>query len=176
MLRQAREYGPALLVPLAWGFVAAAHLGAVADSTLFVAHVVMTVLLAVFAVTGRAEMREGTLRVWWWIVAVGFVVTLLGTVGFRLGDAGAPLQAVALFGWMVLPAAGFVDTARRGADRAWLYYGAAVGSVVGAGVYVFGATMYFLGVDGSLSAVPVVGLGLVGVGQTAAILDAAFGY
>ncbi|MFB6090795.1 MAG: hypothetical protein ABEJ97_07020 [Halobellus sp.] len=169
MLRRAREYGPALLVPLAWGFVTAAHLGAVADSTLFVAHVVMTVLLAVFAVTGRAEMRAGTLRVWWRIVAVGFGVTLLGTVGFRLGDAGAPLRAIALFGWMLLPAVGFVDTGRRGPDRPWLYYGAALGSVLGAVVYAGGLVT-------TSPTFTVTGLALVGIAQTAGIVDAAFGY
>jgi len=169
MLRQAREYGPAALVPLAWGFVTAAHLGAVADETLFVAHVVMTVLLAVFAVTGRRDMREGTLRVWWSIVAVGFVVTLLGTVGFRVGAGGAALQAVALFAWMLLPAVGFVDTARRGADRAWLYYGAALGSLLGAGLYAVGLLV-------AVPALLVAGLALVGVAQTAGIVDAAFGY
>ena len=80
MLRRAREFGPALLVPLAWTVVIAAHSGLVADSTLFVAHVVMSVLLAVFAATGRAEMRTGALRVWWAVVAVGFLVTALGTL------------------------------------------------------------------------------------------------
>ncbi|MFC6874173.1 hypothetical protein [Halobellus marinus] len=166
MLRQAREVGPAFLVPIAWTVVILAHLGVVADSTLFVAHVVMSVLLAVFTVTGRAEMRHGALRVWWWIVAVGFVVTVLGTVGFRLGAAGASLQAVALFGWMLLPAVGFVDTARRGVDRSSLYVGSAAASVLGAGVYAGG----FLATS---HAVPIVGLALVGIGQTAAILDAA---
>lgn len=168
MLRTAREYGPALLVPAAWGFVTAAHVDAVADSTLFVAHVVMTVLLAVFAITGRADMREGTLRVWWSIVAVGFVVTLLGTLGFRLDAGGAALQATALFGWMLLPAVGFVDTGRRGADRAWLYYGAALGSVLG-------ALLYAVGLAVAVPALLVAGLALVGIGQTAGIVAAAFG-
>ncbi|WP_311172983.1 hypothetical protein [Halobellus ordinarius] len=169
MLRQAREVGPAFLVPLAWTVVVLAHLGAVADSTLFVAHVVMSILLAVFTVTGYAEMRHGALRVWWSIVAVGFVVTALGTVGFRLGAAGAPLQAVALFGWMLLPAVGFVDTARRGADRPLLYVGSAVASVLGAGLYAGSFAV-------TVPALTISGLAVVGVGQTAAILDAAFGY
>ncbi|MFB6251945.1 MAG: hypothetical protein ABEI27_09740 [Halobellus sp.] len=167
MLRQAREFGPALLVPLAWLFVTAAHLGAVAASTLFVAHVVMSVLLAVFAVTGRADMREGTLRVWWWIIAIGLVVTLLGTAGFRIDTGGALLQSLALYGWMLLPTAGFVDTARRGADRPWLYYGGGLASILGAVGYGVGFVTAF-------PLLQVAGLVAVGVGQTVAIVDAAF--
>ena len=169
MLRQAREFGPALLVPLAWIFVTAAHLDVVAASTLFIAHVVMSVLLAVFAVTGRADMREGTLRVWWWVIAVGFVVTLLGTVGFRIDTGGALLQTLALYGWMLLPVVGFVDTARRGADRPRRYYGGGLASVLGAIGYAAG----FATASPSLQ---IGGLLVVGTGQTVAIVDAAFGY
>ena len=169
MLRQAREFGPVVLIPLAWIVVTATHLGVIAGDTLFVAHVVMSVLLAVFVVTGREEMRTGTLRVWWRIIAVGFVVTLLGAIGFRIGTGRRPLQALALFGWMVLPAVGFVDIARRKTEPAWIYLGAAVVSLLGAVVYAGG----FLVAPPSMS---IVGLVLVGLGQTVAIADAAFRY
>jgi hypothetical protein len=102
-----------MLVPLAWTFVVAAHLGVVAVRTLFIAHVVMSTLLALFAVTGRSDMRHGTLLVWWRLIVVGLLVTLCGTAGFLLEPAADPLQAIALFGWMVLPAVGFIDTGRR---------------------------------------------------------------
>ena len=169
MFRQAREFGPVFLIPLAWGFVTAAHLGVVSSSTLFIAHVVMATLLAVFAVTGRRDMREGVLHTWWLVIAVGFGVTVTGAVGFRIGSAGPLFQGVALFGWMLLPAVGFVDTGRRVTERAWVYFGGATACVVG-------AASYALGLLGTLPVALVVGLVLVGVGQTLAIIDAAFGY
>jgi len=169
MLRQAREVGPTVLIPLAWAFVGAAHLDAVADRTLFIAHVVMTVLLAVFAVTGRADMREGVLHTWWVVVAVGFVATLLGAVGFHLAEFGPVLQGVALFGWMLLPAVGFVDTGRRASERSWLYLGAAASCVLGAALYGVGIPTASVGLQ-------VGGIAVVGLGQTVGILDAAFRY
>jgi hypothetical protein len=166
MLRRAREFGPVALIPAAWGFVAATHAGVVAESTLLIAHVVMTTLLVVFAVTGRADMREGTLRVWWLVITAGIPVTAAGLAGLHFGVA--LLQGVALFGWMLLPVAGFLDTGRRATQRPWVYYGAAGGCVAGAVVAAVGLFT---------ASVPVTaGLVLVGAGQTAAIADAAFGY
>lgn len=167
MLRQARALGPTFLIPLAWTFVGAAHLDVVTDRTLFIAHLVMAVLLAVFAVTGRSEMRDGALRTWWLVIAVGFGATVFGAVGFRVGSAQAVLQGAALFGWMLLPAVGFLDTGRRSPDRPWLYVAAAVGCVAGAAVYAFGLLASDLGAQ-------LAGIAVVGVGQTIGILDAAF--
>ncbi|MFB6308492.1 MAG: hypothetical protein ABEH35_04105 [Haloarculaceae archaeon] len=168
MFRRLRELGPAVLVPLAWTFVTAAHLGTVTDHTLFVAHVVMAVLLAGFAVTGRADMRDGTLRVWWSIIVVGLVLTVGGAVGFHLRGGSAVLLGGALFGWMLLPAVGFVDTGRRATDGGWIYLG-------GAGACLLGALVYAVGPLGA-SGVAVAGLALVGIGQTAGILHAAVRY
>lgn len=169
MFRRARELGPPLLVPLAWTFVTAVHLDVVSDRTLFIAHLVMSVLLAGFAVTGRPDMEEGVLHVWWWIIAVGFLATLCGTVGFQTETGGEALQAVALLGWMVLPAVGFVDTGRRVTAGTWIYAGGTAGCLLGALLYLTGLTA---GIDEARIA----GLVLVGVGQTAGILDAALRY
>ena len=157
------------LIPAAWSVVAATHLGIVAERTLFIAHVVMAVLLAGFAVTAYADMREGTLRVWWWVIAVGFVPAVAGTVGFRLDSA--PLHAVALYGWMLLPAAGLVDTGRRVTEASTVYLGGAALCVVGAAVY---AAVPALPVG--TTAGHVAGIAAVGLGQTAGILDAALRY
>ena len=170
--RRAREIGPVFLIPAAWAVVAAAHLGAigaVTDYTLFIAHVVMTVLLFVFAVTGYADMQEGTLQVWWGIIAVGFLAAAAGTAGLRLGNT--PLQAAALYGWMLLPVAGLVDTGRRVTQASVVYFGGAVLCVVGAAVY---AAAPLLSVA-EWQAV-VAGIAAVGLGQTAGILDAALRY
>ena len=167
VFRRAREVGPAFLVPAAWTVVAAAHLGVVAEQTLFIAHIVMSVLLAGFAVTAYADMREGTLKMWWWVIAVGFVPAVAGTAGFRL-DASA-LHAVALYGWMLLPAAGLVDTGRRMAEASVVYLGGAALCGVGAAVYAAAPALPVGTMVGHVA-----GIAAVGLGQTASILDAAF--
>ncbi len=164
MLQRTRESGPPFLVPFAWTVVIAAHLEVVSEHAIFVAHLVMAVFLVIFAVTGYAEMREGVLRVWWTIIAVGTLITGFGIVGFWL--ASTALLAVALVGWMLLPAVGFVVTGRRVSTGAWRYFGGAVGCGLGAVLYVVS-----LGWAGD--SVAIVGLVLVGVGQTAGIVDAA---
>lgn len=158
-----------MLVPLAWTLVTAAHLGIVREDTLFAAHVVMSVLLAGFVFTGRADMQEGVLDAWWHIVAVGLLATLSGTAGFVVESARTALLAVALVGWMVLPAAGFVFTGRRVTDGTWIYFGGAAGCVLG-------AMLYAAGVLAPLDSATIAGLVLVGIGQTAGILDAALRY
>ncbi|AFZ72841.1 hypothetical protein [Natronobacterium gregoryi] len=169
MFRRARELGPPVLVPLAWGFVTAAYLGVVAERTLFVAHVVMAVFLVGFAATGYADMREGLLQTWWWIVAVGSLVTLCGVVGLWLEPTNRLLEAVALFGWIGLPAIGFVETGRRVGRGTRIY-------VAGAAGCLFGAILFAGGQFWSLELTAAVGLALVGVGQTAGIVDAAVRY
>lgn len=170
MLQRAREVGPGGLVPLAWTFAIAAHASVVSEHTLFMAHLVMTVLLAVFAVTGRRDMQTGVLNAWWWIITVGFVVTLAGTIGFQMDRADQILQGIGVGGWMVLPAAGFVYTGQQVSEGAWIYF-------AGAGACFLGLVVY---VGGVLLAVPsalvLVGLGLVGAGQTIGILDAVIRY
>jgi len=166
MFRRARELGPPLLVPLAWTFVAAAQVDVVADRTIFIALLVMSVLLAGFAATGRADMRAGTLLVWWRIIAVGTFVTLCGVVGFLLDPQNELLLAIALVGWMLLPAVGFVDTGRRVTAGAWIYAAGTVACAVGAVLYGWGLAVAS---DPGMLA----GLALVGTGQTAGLLDAA---
>lgn len=168
MFRSLRELGPSVLVPLAWAFVTVSHLNLVSDHTLFVAHVVMAVLLAGFTVTGRSEMQEGILCVWWRIIAVGFVVTVIGVVGFQVAPSGTVLLGVALGGWMTLPAIGFVYTGKRVTGGAWIYFGGAAACLVGVALYAVG---FFGGPE-----LQIAGLVCVGIGQTAGILDATLRY
>ncbi|WP_251328810.1 hypothetical protein [Haloplanus pelagicus] len=175
MLRRLRETGPGLLVPLAWTVVVGAHLGAVSIHALFVAHLVMAVLLPGFAVTGWTEMSVGVLRTWRSVVAVGFVATALGVVGFLL-DVEL-LLAVALYAWMGLPAGGLL---RTGAAVAAERTGSVAPSFIDAATlpYLGGGVLCALGVAVyAVSTVsPLLGLVLVGVGQTAGILDAVVRY
>ena len=169
MFRGAREFGPPVLVPLAWAFMMAAHLEVVTEHTLFVAHVVMAVLLIGFAVTGYTDMREGVLQTWWRLIAIGSIIAVCGAVGLWLEPSNAPLVAVALLGWMVLPAVGFVDTGRRVNDGGWIY-------AAGTASCLFGAALYFVGHFWGLQPATVGALALVGLGQTAGIFDAAIRY
>jgi hypothetical protein len=162
MLRRLRETAPAALVPFAWTVVAAAHADAVTAHAIFVAHVVMSLLLATFAVTGWRDMTEGVLRTWRTIIVVGLGATLLGTAGFVV-DA-TPLLAVSLYAWMTLPALGLLYTGRAIGGPAPAY-------LVGGAVALLGPAVYAVTPSLTLPA-----LGLVGVGQTAGIVDAVVRY
>lgn len=164
VFRPLRENGPALLVPAAWTVAAGATLGAVSTHALFIAHVVMSVLLVGFVAASRREMATGVLRAWRAVIVAGVPVTLAGVAGFALGaDA---LLAVALYGWALLPAAGFLHTARRVPAGAW--------------VYAVGIACCLIGVVGLLLAstaeATAAALAVVGVGQTGGILDATLRY
>jgi len=161
MLRRLRENGPAVLVPLAWSFVTAAHLALVARRTLLIAHVVMATLLLAFAVLSWVDMRSGALLVWRRVIVAGFALTVAGAVGLVLSDRRLLWGAVV--GWMLLPAAGLWDTGRRGAHPARAYY-------VGGALSALGAVVYVGGPNGS--AATLAGLALVGIGQTAGIVAA----
>lgn len=169
MFRRAREYGPLFFVPFAWTFTTAVHLDLVgADPSVLIAHAVMDVLLAGFAITSWTDMAEGALEAWRWIVVVGFAFTLGGTAGLVADPSIEPLLWVSLVGWMVLPAAGLVYTGWAGAAGSVVYYVGGALSAVGAVVYVAG---YLVG----LGTPPMVaGLALVGIGQTAGIANAAY--
>lgn len=162
MLRRLRETAPAALVPFAWTVVGAAHLDAVTPHAVFVAHVVMSLLLATFAVTGWRDMSDGVLRIWRAIIVVGFGATVLGLAGF-VADAD-PLLAVSLYAWMALPALGLLYTGRAVGAPAPAYLGGGVVASLGAGVHATQPSLALAGV------------GLVGVGQTIGIVDAVVRY
>ena len=162
-----RANGPALLVPAAWLVAAATVLGVVSEHALFVAHVVMSVLLVAFLVGSRGEMAAGALRVWKVIILLGTPVTLAGVTGFlaRSGVVAVPatpLLAIAVYGWILLPAVGLALTGRRAQQAASAY-------LIGAGGCVVGAVAVALA--GSPPAVAA-GLGVVGLSQTIGILAA----
>jgi hypothetical protein len=173
MLRRLRENGPAVLVPLAWSFAAAAHLGTVSTRTALIAHVVMTVLLAAFAGLSWRDMDSGILRTWRNVVAVGFVVTLVGTVGIAWSLPPALLAATVL-AWMLVPGVGLLLTGNAAEAEADAdprpYAGGGALSVLAAGFYAW----WFL-TDGA-TATLVLSMGLVGVGQTVGIVDAVLRY
>jgi hypothetical protein len=86
MLRRIRDAGPAMLVPLAWLFVAGTQLTVVGTDAIFVAHLVMAAFIAAFALTGWSEMDTGALRAWRIVLVVGLGVTLAGILGFWLDE------------------------------------------------------------------------------------------
>ena len=170
VFRPIRANGPALLVPAAWLVVAAATLGVVSTRALFVAHVVMSVLLVAFVVASWRDMATGVLRAWKLVIVAGTPVTLAGVAGFlALGGPVVPpsaLLGVSLFGWALLPAAGFAYTGRRVDAGARIY-------AAGVGCCVVGAVAVAAAPSATWTAV---GIAVVGAGQTAGILDATLRY
>ncbi|QZX98828.1 hypothetical protein [Halobaculum rubrum] len=175
MFRRTRETAPAGLVPLAWGFTVAAHLGPVADRPVLIAHLVMDVLLVAFVGLSWGDMATGVLRAWRLVILAGIPVTLAGTVGLLVAadPASSPLVATSVVGWTLLPVPALWYTGResRGTART-VNYAAATLSLAGAVAYVVGLA------SGAPIDAPVrlAGLALVGVGQTVGIVDAAARY
>jgi hypothetical protein len=178
MLRQLRETGPVVLVPLAWTFAGAAQLRLLEPRTVLIAHLVMDVLLFSFAALSWTDMREHpVLRAWLAVIVGGLGITLVGTYALAT-DGSETLLRATVFGWMVVPAAALVYTGRAlPADESpGVYTLGGVLSALGAAVFL-DATL-----AGPLSAVfggleaTLVALALVGVGQTAGIVNAVVQY
>lgn len=169
MFRRLRETGPAFLIPAAWSVVAAAHLDLTTTQPVFVMHGVMCVLLVVFVGLSWGEMKTGVLRTWRRVILAGTPFAIAGFLGFVLDTESTLLFGIAIFGWMLLPAAGFVSTARQvTAGRSVYLLGTAL-CLLGAALYAYGAT-----VGDTLVAIG--GLASVGIGQTIGILDAVLRY
>jgi hypothetical protein len=165
-----KDVGPAGLVPAAWAFAAAAVLGVITARTVLIAMVVMDVLLVVFFVTTLSEMTGPVLGAWQRVLGVGAVINVLGTVDLVVTPGADPLAALALYAWIVLPAAAYVRTwaAMSGPAYRHVYLAGAALSGVGLLLSVAGETA---GLDGATATV--VGLAVVGLGQTAGIVTAA---
>lgn len=165
MLWRLRDLAPSALVPAAWLATAGAHAGLLGETAIYIAHIVMAVFITFFAATGWDQMETGALRAWRLVLVVGLGVTLAGIAGFLVPAAETPLLATSLLGWMLLPAAGLVYTGRELPEARPVYYAGAGLSLVGTVLYA--ATL--AGIDGGLA---LVALALVGVGQTAGIVEA----
>lgn len=166
------DVGPAGLVPAAWIVTIGAHVSSlVSDRTLLIALGVMDVLLLAFLLAAYSEMDGPVLRAWRGVLAGGFVVTLAGTVGLALDPNQSALLAVSLYGWMILPGLAYVRTGRMVMETParYVYVAAAGTSLAGAVLYAVG---HLGGVETAVTTV--VGLAVVGVGQTAGIVTAAY--
>jgi hypothetical protein len=178
MLRQLRETGPVVLVPLAWTFAAAAHLRLLEPRTVLVAHLVMDFLLFAFAALSWGDMIDHpVLRTWLAVIVGGLGITLVGTYALAT-DGSETLLRATVFGWMLVPAVALVYTGRMlPADEApRVYTLGGVLSLLGALVFL-DATLagplssLLFGSDPTL-----VALALVGAGQTAGIVNAVVQY
>ncbi|MFC7071908.1 hypothetical protein ACFQJ7_10710 [Halovenus rubra] len=163
MFRTVRDGAPSVLVPAAWFVAASAQHGPVGTTAMFIAHLVMVGFIAMFTVTGWSAMETGALRGWRLVLVGGFGVTVAGIGGFLLESE--PLLAISLVGWMVLPAAGLIDTGRRFTEAQSIYYASGTLSVVGTFVYLAAAT-------GPIGVLSLGGFVLVATGQTAGIVHA----
>ena len=95
MFQRVRANGPALLVPLAWVVVGAAHAEYVSFQALTIAHGVMAIILAGFVVFSWSDMRSGALRTWWIIVAIGFIDTGRRSGAVPITTFGAAVSSIA---------------------------------------------------------------------------------
>jgi len=164
------DIAPAGLVPAAWGLTIAAHADIVSARTLFVGLVVMTTVLVAFAAVGFGEMDGPVLSAWRQVLIAGLLVTALGTIDMAVGPDRNPTLPAALYAWMVLPAAAYVHTGRRTRHQPYrgVYLAAAAGSVLGFALYGL-AHVDLVGGTG----LPLVGIAVLGAGQTAGIVAAA---
>lgn len=179
MLRRVREVGPALWVPVTWGFVAAAHVGVVGTHPVLVAHGVMLTMLVGFVGLSWTEMGRGVLEAWRLVILVGIPVTAAGLIGLLLTPPATQLLVVSLVGWMLLPAPALWYTATVSAAEG--EQGAARVNHLAAGTTVAGVAAYSVAllVGGVATPTPTAGLlgiALVGLGQTIGIVDAVVRY
>ena len=165
MLRRLRQTAPSALVPLAWGFVTAAHLDLVSLHAVVVSHIVMCVVLLAFTVLSWSEMRSGVLFVWKLVLLIGFAITAFGLVGLTTGVH--ELLPITVVGWMLVPGVALAYTGRAGALGPEIYY-------AGAALSLLGALSYLVGLLVASDPWLLAGLLLVGVGQTAGIANAVY--
>lgn len=170
MLRRLRESGPVLLVPAIWTVVTGAHIGAVTDHTLLVAHVVMSALLVAFVALSWRDMETGVLRAWRLTILGGVPPALAGTAGLAATPNADALLWVAVVGWMVVPAPALVFTGQRVERHPRAYLAGATACVLGALAYV-AAALAMAGTGALL-----IGIALAGAGQTAGIVAAVVDY
>ena len=161
-----RRFGPVVLIPAAWIAAGAATVGILQREGMLIAHLVMVGFIIFFLGTGWDRMDRGALRAWRAVLLAGLGLTLAGVAGFVGPVSGAALLGVSLVGWMVLPAAGLAYTARELPEAAIVYAGGAAAALLGAVVFV-----WTLASTGEPLVWPSVGL--VTIGHTAGIVDAA---
>lgn len=166
MVATLRRFGPVVLIPAAWLAAGAATVGVLDPEGMLIAHLVMVGFISFFLLTGWSRMDHGALRAWRAVLVAGLGLTVVGVVGFVGPGSGTVPLGVSLVGWMVLPAVGLAYTARELPDAALVYAGGAAAALLGAAVFV-----WTLASTGD----PVVwpSFGLVAVGHTAGIVDAA---
>jgi len=166
------DVGPAWLVPSAWVVTILAHYTAlVSEQVLLIALGVMDVLLLAFLLAAADEMDGPVLGAWRLVLAGGLVVTLAGTAGLWFDPNQPVLTAVGLYGWMVLPGLAYVRTADRvvATPARYVYVAAAGGSLGGGALYAVG---HLGGVQPPVTTF--LGLVVIGLGQTAGIVTAAY--
>lgn len=158
---------PVGLVPLAWVFTAGVVVGTVSRRALSIGLGVMTVLFLIFAL--HPAMSGPVLRDWRLVIACGLVANVVSLAALGLSSR-VTLVAVGAVAWMLFPVPALVRTGLAlGAVRRYVVF--AVLSTVGAAVVA--ASWVTGGVAGvGATDLGVVGVSVVGLGQTGSILDA----
>ena len=161
---------PAGLVPAAWILTVAAHTSVASNRTLFIGMLFMDAALLAFAVASIGEMTGPVLPAWQQVIVAGLLMTLLGTADMAISPNANPALPVTLYAWMLLPGVAYLHTGRETTrdPHQQVYLGAAVLSVLGAGIY----SLPLLDIGGG-NEVMLAGIAVLGAGQTAGIVVAA---
>lgn len=113
MFQAFRKFGPVLMVPAAWTTaILAVNTEILPSQGLLIAHIIMSVLMTVFLVTGWKQMNEGVLKAWRTVIAIGLPITVLGAIGLT-GIQTQIFTAASLLGWMLLPGLALVYTGKK---------------------------------------------------------------
>ena len=169
MCQAFRQFGPVLMVPAAWTTaILAVNTEILPDQGLLIAHIVMSVLMTVFLLTGWKQMKEGVLKAWRTVITIGLPVTVLGALG--LTEIQTELfTAVSLLGWMILPGLALVYTGKKDESFGTGYTVSGLLSLLG--LYLFTVSLVYPAGQKLLS---VSGLFAVLLGQSAGIFLAAY--
>lgn len=166
MFRRLRATAPALFVPLAWVFAIAAHTGALSIRATLIGHLVMAGILLAFAGLAADDMSAGLLRIWWFVIVAGLGITGIGIVALVQSPPSPILSRLTILGWALLPGGALWMTGRRVTTARQSYRGAAVVTVVG------GLLVAIDPIAPNAVSLTLLGLALIGSGQTAGILIA----
>lgn len=159
MYEKIRDLAPTILIPSAWILTYGATQGYFTDSSVGIAHIIMLSFIAFFVLTGYNRMMSGALLGWLCVLISGFIITLVGTIGFFIDMYGNLPFVTSIFGWMILPSMGLLYTSVKSKDV--IYYISFVISTTGSVLFIFLPFIY---------SIPIVALGQT-IGIVKAVLD-----
>ena len=161
-----RDYLPIPLIPAAWALTFATLVYPGID-TYWIQHmnIFITGFLALFGALSWKAMDGEVLQTWRNIIALGFVFTGLGTLGFFVESYNTLLFGSSILYWFLAPAAGFKITSELMEEGSELYLNLAWLSLPAAACFIAAYAVQ----SPELTAISLVSIAAI---QTASIVDA----